>query len=342
MTEGKEPRGPPTKSPPPRANYLALPSRDLGFLKNTLRLYLREEKVAEVVQAFGARCGAGQVVQSQVEVHGTDELAEVVPAMCAQIGLAKIRTQDHGSDHLTLELTRMAELPGRTAGESRWEFTRGFLEGAVAQLLSRRVLARWQTSGGASPDRAVLELRWTSVAPPEPVVAPTGAPETARPRGAPRPKGELPPGAFLVEEAPGLDVLGWFLPAATRRGGLAISAERGKDLRTSPGSSHLQVYDLTPGESLGLLSLEAGNLPAMLRTVDDFLKRLPGGVVLITDLPLLLTSNGVEPTRNFLSIVSEMLAEGKGTLLASCPRDALPGGDRSLLLRVLKVFPVGG
>ncbi len=326
---------------PTRANYLALPSRDLGFLKNTLRLYLREDKVAEVMVAFGARCGAGQVVQSQVEVKDANELAEVIPAICAQIGLAKIRAREHGPDHLTLELSRVAEAPARIPRETRMEFTRGFLVGAVSELIDRRVVGKFLPDGDGS-DRALVELRWNvspasgeSVPPP---LAPVPPAARSREEGAKAPKGKTPAGAFLVEEGPKTDALALFIGEAQRRGGLAITSDKGKTLRARRDLSHIRVYDLTPGESLGLLSLEAGNLPAMLNTVDEFVKRVPGGVVLLTDVPLLLEANGVEPTRNFLSIVAEMLAEGKGELLVSMSQGSVSSGDRSLLLRTLKPY----
>ncbi len=367
---------------PARTTYLALPSRDLGFLKNTLRLYLREEKVGEVVRAFGARCGAGQVVQSQVEVHEMKDLADVVPAMCAQIGLAKIRTRAHGDDHLVLELSRVAEASPRTSRETRMEFTRGFLVGAVAELLHTRVLGRI-TVEDPSSDRAVVELRWSPAPPvtgpallvegaegrpmpesggrPPPVPEPsaknapgpgrpagrTGGPGSRVGSGPPSPGGRVAksgaagPGSFLLEEGPQLDALSLFGTEAQRRGGLAITAERGKELRSRRELAHVRIYDLAQGESPGLLTLDAGNLPAMLSTVDEFLKRVPGGVVLLTDLPLLLQSNGMEPTRNFLSIVAEMAAEGKGTLLAAAPYGSIAPADRALLLRTLKPYSKG-
>lgn len=378
LGEGPSPEG----RAPSRTTYLALPSRDLGFLKNTLRLYLREEKVGEVVRAFGARCGAGQVVQSQVEVRGTKELADVVPAMCAQIGLAKIRTRAHGEDHLVLELSRVAEASPRTSRETRMEFTRGFLVGAVAELLHTRVLGRI-TVEDPSSDRAVVELRWSPVPPTSgPSLLEAGAegrpgPETGlpshaapgpsgrpapgpgrpagravgpgsrapsvstHPAGRPSKSGNTGPGSFLLEEGPQLDALSLFGTEAQRRGGLAITADRGKELRSRRELAHVRIYDLAQEESPGLLTLDAGNLPALLSTVDEFLKRVPGGVVLLTDLPLLLQSNGMEPTRNFLSIVAEMVAEGKGTLLASAPDGSIAPGDRALLLRTLKPYSKG-
>lgn len=322
---------------PVRANYLALPSRDLAFLKNTLRLYLREDKVAEVVQAFGARCGAGQVLQSQVEVRDAKELGEVIPAMSAQIGLAKIKTRESGDDHLLLELSRVAEAASGASRETRMEFTRGFLVGAVSELLQRRVVGKLLAESDG-PDRAVLELRWILAATPtEGGVAPLPGPGV--PVEAPKGRGtHVLSGALLLESGGGVDALTLFASEARRRGGLAITAEHGKELRSRRDLSHVRVYDLVQGEGLGLLSLEAGNLPAMLNTVDEFIKRVPSGVVLLSDLPMLLSANGVEPTRNFLSIIGELLAEGKGALFACTPSGGIGSGDRALLLRTLKVY----
>lgn len=330
------PSSPPASVAPSRSNYLALPSRDLGFLKNTLRLYLREDKVAEVILAFGARCGAGQVLQSQVEVSSEDELGELIPVISAQIGLAKIKTRAQGPDHLILELTRLAEgVPG-TPIAGRLEFTRGFLEGAVTQLLHCRVVGRSLPEEAGTSAAAVVELRWTAGAP---TFAPPRSPPGAPIRGtAPPGKKGLAAGAYLVEEKEGVDALELFVREAAQHGGLAFTAERGKELRGRKELNRATIYDLVPRESQGLLTQEAGNLPGLLGTVDEFVKRNPRGVVLVTDLPLLLGANGVEPTRNFLSIVAEMLAEGKGSLFVAAPAGGLPSGERSLLQRVLKLY----
>jgi hypothetical protein len=334
-----DPPGTPPAPSPVRSNYLALPSRDLGFLRNTLRLYLREEKVAEVMLAFGARCGAAQVLQSQVEVGGPDELAELLPIISAQIGLAKIKPQVREEGRLVLELTRLAEAPPSSPSGGKYEFTRGFLEGVVTQLLGGRAVARALSSPQGSPG-TLVEIRWSlgvPAPPPAPLPTALAPPTTPKGRGGALRK-EPSAGAYLLEERPGIDPLEVFVRHASRHGGLAITVDRGREIRARKELSRVTVYDLVQRESTGLLTQEAGNLPALLSTVDEFLKRNPGGVVLLGDLPVLLSANGIEPTRNFLSIVAEMLSESKGLLLAVAPTGALPAGERSLLQRVLKVY----
>lgn len=331
MAPGREPTPAPGRSGP-LPSYLALPSRDLGFLKNTLRIYLKEEKVAEVLRAFGVRCGVGQVIQSRVESEDPLDVGELIPAMSAQIGLAKIKCREVSRDHVAFELTRVAEVqtaPGRAA---RMDFTQGFIEGAVAYLVGRRVRGHLTPGTPAGSDTASLELRYGA-----PILS--GESSTAKAPKEPAtksPGGLEPGGSYLLEAGKGPDHITLFAELARGRTAIALTATRTEELRRHRDLAHVPVFTFTAAEMPSLFTLDPREVAQILETVDDFLKRNPGGVLLLTDLPALIETSGLPVVTNFLTVVAELVAAAKGTLVVSVRAGELTPAALAPLGQVLR------